>query len=71
MISWAKDILERYSFGVCTYIGERIGVNATQVRLYFLYISCASINSSIILYLFIAFWMNIRKYIRKGLNMAR
>ncbi|HRN34988.1 MAG TPA: PspC family transcriptional regulator [Saprospiraceae bacterium] len=61
-----KDILEKSAFGVCTYIGEKVGIATSRVRLYFIYFSCATLGSSMILYLFMAFWVNIRKSIKRN-----
>lgn len=64
-----KDIVERSAFGVCSYLGERMGVASARVRLYFIYISFVAMGSPIIFYLFIAFWINIKNYIRSKKNM--
>ena len=59
-----KDILERSAFGVCAYIGEKIGIASSRVRLYFIYTTFATLGSPILFYLVLAFWINIRKYIK-------
>jgi len=59
-----KDILERSAFGVCSYLGEKMGVATSRVRLYFIYLSCATLGSPVLIYLFLAFWLNIRQHIR-------
>lgn len=61
-----KNILEKSAFGVCTYIGEKIGIATGRVRLYFIYLSCATLGSSLVVYLFLAFWVNIRKYLKRN-----
>jgi len=61
-----KNILEKSAFGVCTYIGEKIGIATGRVRLYFIYLSCATLGSSILAYLFLAFWVNIRKSLKRN-----
>jgi phage shock protein PspC (stress-responsive transcriptional regulator) len=58
-----KFLLERSAFGVCTYLGARMGIASARVRLYFIYISFAALGSPILLYLFAAFWLNIKRYI--------
>lgn len=58
--------IEKYSFGVCRYLGDKIGVTESRVRLYFIYTSFATFGSPIIFYLATAFWINIRKYLREG-----
>ena len=61
-----KDILERSAFGVCSYLGEKMNIASSRVRLYFIYLSFATLGSPIIFYLFLAFWVNIRRYIKWG-----
>ncbi len=56
------DNLERSAFGVCNYLGEKMGIASSRVRLYFIYISFATLGSPLLIYLFLAFWLNIRSY---------
>ncbi len=64
-----KNLLERSAFGVCSYIGEKIGITSATVRLYFIYLSFATLGSPIIFYLFAAFWLNIKRYLKSGKNL--
>jgi phage shock protein C len=64
-----KDVLERSAFGVCSYLGEKMGVASATVRLYFIYLSFAALGSPIIVYLFLAFWLNIKRYIKRSRNL--
>lgn len=68
-LKFIKNLIERSAFGVCTYIGEKMGVASSKVRLYFIYISFAALGSPAIIYLFAAFWLNIRNYIRDKKNV--
>lgn len=58
--------LERSAFGVCAYLGDKMGLHRRRVRLYFIYLSCLSMGSGLIFYFFIAFWLNVRAYMREG-----
>ena len=60
-----KDILERSAFGVCSYLGEKMNIASSQVRLYFIYISFLTIGSPVIFYFILAFWVNIRRYVKR------
>ena len=60
-----KDLLERSAFGVCSYLGEKMNIASSRVRLYFIYVSFAALGSPIIFYLILAFWVNIRRYIKR------
>lgn len=64
-----KDVLEKSAFGVCTYLGKKMGIATARVRLYFIYTSFVALGSPVIVYLFIAFWLNIKKYIKKSRNL--
>ncbi len=69
MQNWLKDVVERNAFGVCQYLGDKMNISPLVVRTYFIYISFIGMGSPLIVYLFIAFWVNIRRYIRRGKNM--
>lgn len=58
-------VLERSAFGVCNTLGRAMGLSSATVRLYFIYLSFVTLGSPIILYLFMAFWLNIRRYISR------
>jgi phage shock protein PspC (stress-responsive transcriptional regulator) len=59
-----KGFVEWHIFGVCTAIGEKMGIATGIIRKYFIYISFMTIGSPLIIYLFVAFWMNVKKYVR-------
>ena len=56
---------ESYAFGVCTRLGEKLGMATSSIRLFFIYASFITFGSPIIVYLSLAFIMNIRKHLRK------
>ncbi|MGN6491764.1 MAG: PspC domain-containing protein [Agriterribacter sp.] len=58
-----KHFIEWQVFGVCSYIGEKIGIASTIIRKHFIYISLITMGSPIIIYMFLAFLVNIRNYI--------
>jgi phage shock protein PspC (stress-responsive transcriptional regulator) len=60
-----KDLLERSAFGVCAYLGDKMGVTTTTVRKYFIYLSFVALGSPVIFYLFVAFWLNIKRYVKQ------
>lgn len=57
--------VENQIFGVCSTLGERLSISASSIRLYFIYASFLTFGSPIILYLVLAFWMEIRKHLRR------
>lgn len=60
--------LEKTAFGVCTKLGERLGLPIAQIRIFFIYASFLTFGSPIIVYLALAFVMNFRKYLRQKYN---
>lgn len=58
-----KDFVEWSAFGVCSAIGDKIGIATSRIRTWFIYISFLTMGSPIIIYMVLAFWMNIKKYI--------
>ena len=62
LIENGRDMVERSAFGVCQAIGDKLGIKASRVRLYFIYTSFIALGSPLILYLILAFWLNVKKY---------
>ena len=60
-----QKFIETYAFGVCTRLGEKFGVATASIRMYFIYASFFSFGSPVLIYLALAFIMNLRKYLRK------
>ena len=65
-----KYFVEKYAFGVCSYLGDRLGIATSRIRLYFIYTSFITMGSPIIIYLVIAFWLNLKKYIRQRFTLG-
>ncbi|MFT5886472.1 MAG: phage shock protein C [Arcticibacterium sp.] len=63
-----KYEVESRLFGVCSRIGEKLNFSASSIRLYFIYASFFTFGSPIIIYIFLAFWMEIRKHLRRHQN---
>ncbi|MEM6360750.1 MAG: PspC domain-containing protein [Bacteroidota bacterium] len=57
--------IEKNAFGVCSQLGEKLGIASSSIRIFFIYASFITVGSPIIIYLALAFIMNIRKYMRK------
>jgi len=62
-----KNFIEWHAFGVCAAIGEKLGIATSRIRMWFIYISFLTMGSPIIIYMVIAFWLNMKKY----MNAAR
>ena len=57
------DFIEWKAVGVCSAIGERLGVATSRIRLWFIYVSFLTLGSPLIVYMVLAFWMNMKQYI--------
>ena len=61
-----RYFLEKQAFGVCTRLGEKMNISASSIRLYFIYTSCLTLGSPVVLYLILAFWLEIKKHVRRN-----
>jgi phage shock protein PspC (stress-responsive transcriptional regulator) len=60
-----QDYFEGHAFGVCTRLGDKLGMATSSIRLFFIYASFITFGSPVLIYLALAFVMNIRKHLRK------
>ena len=60
-----KSFVEWNAFGVCAAIGNRMGIAPSRIRQFFMYTSVLTLGSPVILYLILAFWRNLKEYIRQ------
>lgn len=68
-VNTIQPIVEKSSFGVCSYLAEKWGLNESKVRTYFIYSSFVTFGSPVIFYLATAFWINFKKYLRSGTGL--
>jgi phage shock protein PspC (stress-responsive transcriptional regulator) len=59
-----KAFVEWSAFGVCSAIGDKMGIATSRIRLWFIYISFLTVGSPIIIYMILAFWMNMKTYMK-------
>lgn len=57
--------IESQAFGVCTMLGEKLGFATSSIRLTFIYVSFLTMGSPVLVYLMLAFWMNVSKHLRR------
>jgi PspC domain. len=65
LVSRIQSFFETHAFGVCTVLGEKLGIATSSIRLFFIYASFLTLGSPIILYLSLAFVLNMRSHLRK------
>lgn len=56
---------EKQSFGVCTYIADKLGMSISKIRLFFIYSSFLAVGFPIIFYVLAALVLDVRHYIKK------
>ncbi|SMC98423.1 PspC domain-containing protein [Pedobacter nyackensis] len=56
---------EKQSFGVCTYLAERLNISISKIRLFFIYSSFLAVGFPIVFYLLAAIVLDVRHYIKK------
>ncbi len=71
MIDRIKTIFEYFAFGVCESLGERMRIKSARIRLFFIYTSFITIGSPLIIYLVMAFVLNMRSMVRNGRGSVR
>lgn len=71
MIQRLLIYFERQSFGVCTYLGERLNISISKIRLFFIYSSFLAAGFPFFIYLMAAFVLDIRDYIKRARHALR
>lgn len=65
MVKRIQMFFEEHAFGVCTRLGEKLGIATSSIRLFFIYASFLTFGSPVIVYLALAFVMNMRRHLRR------
>ena len=71
MINKILRFFEKQAFGVCERIGQKLGIDSSRIRLYFIYTSFITFGSPIIVYLFVGFWIEVRDRYRRNRRRKR
>ncbi|MGB3617548.1 MAG: PspC domain-containing protein [Catalinimonas sp.] len=66
-----RFLFDKQVFGVCAYLGEKMGISMSSVRLSFVYASFLTLGSPVLLYLIMAFWLNLRRHLRRRYSFVR
>ena len=64
IIQEIKDHFEKQAFGVCTWLGEKLDMRSSVIRLFFIYASFLTAGSPLIIYMILAFWLKLKNYVR-------
>lgn len=55
---------EEQAFGVCSWLGKKLGIRGTTVRMYFIYLSFFTFGSPIIIYFILAFLLEHKDFFK-------
>ncbi len=66
MIERIQAFFEKQAFGVCEYLGHKLGIRTTIIRKYFIYLSFITFGSPLILYLVFAFLLENRAFFKSN-----
>jgi phage shock protein PspC (stress-responsive transcriptional regulator) len=64
LITTIRYFFEKHGFHVSSRLADKLGMRATSVRLFFIYISFVTIGLWFGVYLTLAFWMRLKDLIR-------
>ncbi|TKC08913.1 PspC domain-containing protein [Pedobacter frigoris] len=56
---------EKRSFGVCTYLADRLNMSISKIRLFFIYSSFLAVGFPIVFYILAALVLDVRHYVKK------
>lgn len=65
MLQQVLTFFEKRSFGVCTYLGERLNISISKIRLFFIYASFLAVGFPLVFYVMAAFVLDIRNYVKR------
>jgi phage shock protein PspC (stress-responsive transcriptional regulator) len=66
MISIITNYFEKQAFGVCTWLGDKLRMKSSQIRLFFIYASFIALGSPLIVYFHMAFILRIKNIIQSS-----
>ncbi len=58
-----RHFLERNGFYVSSRLADRLGMRAKNVRLFFIYVTFATVGLGFVVYLVLAFWLKLKDLI--------
>jgi len=64
MIEKILAIFEKRAFGVCAWWGDKLGIESSKIRLFFIYLSFITVGSYLIIYLIMAFILEHKDFFK-------
>jgi phage shock protein C len=66
MVNEILRFFEHQTFGVCTWLGDKLRMKSSKIRIFFIYASFLTLGSPLIVYLHMAFILKIKEYIQSS-----
>ena len=66
LISKLQATFEQKIFGVCEWLGSKLGIKSTRIRMYFIYLSFFTAGSPVLIYFMLAFLLEHKHYFKPG-----
>ena len=60
MINDVRSVFEKQGFDVCSRTGDKIGIQASKIRIFFIYASFMTLGSPVIIYFALMFIIQIK-----------
>ena len=64
LIDSIRTFFEKKAFGVCAAMGDKLNMQSSKIRLFFIYSSFLTVGSPIIIYMILAFWLKMKNYVQ-------
>jgi len=64
MIQSILDYFEKQSFGVLKWWGDKLGIRASRIRLFFIYVSFLTFGSPLLIYLVMVFILEHKEFFK-------
>ncbi|MHB1179987.1 MAG: PspC domain-containing protein [Daejeonella sp.] len=65
MLQQFITFFEKRSFGVCAYLGERLNISISKIRLFFIYSSFLAVGFPLVFYICAALVLDVRHFIKR------
>ena len=62
MLERVRNIIEVSVFGVCSFWGNKLGIETSRIRIFFIYISFLTLGSPVVIYLLMAFSLEYKRW---------
>lgn len=65
IVDFFKTRVERSMFGVCDRLGQKMNIPSRRIRLFFIYASFLTVGSPVIIYLALAFLLDLKELMKQ------